>query len=155
MLHQNIQGLKNKLLDLEVELISVSPEVLCFSESWLKLTETEGLNLSNYTFASSYSRLETIRGGVAILVKDQIQFKKLPVEHLCIEREFECTCVRLTSYYKCIIAVIYRPPNSNFKVFIQQLNQLLDYISAFGQPAYICGDINVNFLIVSATQRNN
>lgn len=66
VLHQNIQSIKNKTVDIEIFINSMekTPEVLCFTEHFLYGTET--LHIKNYNLTSTFSRTVTKHGGSCI-----------------------------------------------------------------------------------------
>ena len=45
-----------------------------------------------------------------------------------------------------VLVVTYRPPNTDVKIFIQKLNNILDQIKRERKLCYIMGDYNINIL---------
>ena len=45
-----------------------------------------------------------------------------------------------------VLTVLYRPPNTDVKMFIQQLNIILQQIKKEGKLCYLMGDYNINIL---------
>ena len=77
VLHQNIQCLKNKTLELEVFLDGMErePDFLCFSEHWMAPGEDEYVKINKYKLISSYSRKDMQHGGVCIFGRQELQLE--------------------------------------------------------------------------------
>jgi hypothetical protein len=71
VLHQNVQSLNNKLLEVEVILQSELQyvDVLCFTENWQKNQQIGYTNITQFKLVSSFCRVKSEHGGVCIYVK--------------------------------------------------------------------------------------
>ena len=77
-MHQNFQGIRNKLCELEVmlkiELCHV--DILCCTEHWLKREEIATHHIPNFKLSSHYCRSTFKNGGSAIFVKEHLSHKE-------------------------------------------------------------------------------
>lgn len=154
IVHQNVQCLGNKILDLEIFLHYVNCDVFCVSEHWARTEQIQSLNISGYYIGNSFCRNLLKNGGVAIYLKNNINSEKLDfVNKLCIEKHFECTLVKCyvgdNSYI--VIMTLYRSPDGDLYTFIENLNTSLEIITNKYRNVKIvvCGDFNINFLKAS------
>ncbi|KAG8273692.1 hypothetical protein J6590_017014 [Homalodisca vitripennis] len=72
VLHQNIQGLKNKTNRLVHLLEEVQPRILILTEHGLKEDILKNIKISGYTLATYFSRSNHTKGGAAINVDENI-----------------------------------------------------------------------------------
>ena len=58
ILHQNVQSLPNKLLDLSLFLTTdvVDIDILCFTEHWLKFEQKNSIHIDQFKLISSFHR---------------------------------------------------------------------------------------------------
>jgi hypothetical protein len=79
IIHQNVQSINNKLLELNVilqtELEKV--EVLCLSEHWLREEYIKLISIEEFKLTSNFSRSESIHGGTCIYVKHYLQTREV------------------------------------------------------------------------------
>ena len=75
IMHVNIRSVKNKVDSINVLLAALNyPEVMFFSETWLRNDYVIDFVLDNYVTAAYYCRSESRGGGVAIFVRSDIKF---------------------------------------------------------------------------------
>ena len=72
IVHQNICGILHKTDKLLISLLGNSPQVLCISEHRLCIDEINNINFSPYTLGAQYCQQHCKKGGVAILVTNNI-----------------------------------------------------------------------------------
>lgn len=65
VLHLNIQGIKNKVSEIEANIgtLKRNPGILCFSEHWLKIQEIEFIKIEGYVMKACFSRKNFQHGG--------------------------------------------------------------------------------------------
>lgn len=152
-LHQNIQGIlsKTEIIDVTLAELQFCPDVLCFSETFIKNGEEKNINITNYELAAHYSRNKK-RGGTCILTKKGLAYKKIcTFEHLAENFHFECCSISIPSH-KIIIVCVYRSSAATKKrhidIFLDKLECLLNvYLQKYGKhKIVIIGDFNVNTL---------
>lgn len=76
-MHQNIQGLSNKVQHLDKICRDSEVDIACLTEIWLKEEQMDIFVPTGYKVASAFCRTNAIHGGVAILVKDGCDIKVL------------------------------------------------------------------------------
>lgn len=121
IVHQNIQGLRNKLDLIEIFIELESPDVLCFTERFLKLNEICTLKLNGFILASSYCREICKNGGSCIFVKENIQFEVLNVTQFCLEKHCEIAALKINLNPELIVIVVYRTPLGSFNLFLDSI----------------------------------
>lgn len=160
VLHQNIQGLVNKQEILELTLANLSsnvdPDVLCFTESFVKHGEEKNINIANYIVASHFSRKNKSRGGSCILTKKGLPFEKVTLfDDVAIDLHFEC-CSILIPHHKFIIICIYRIPSklkTHLDIFFSKLETVIHrcHLKYMKLKIIVIGDININTLLKNST----
>lgn len=144
-MHQNVQCISNKILQIEVILVEYNVDVFLATEHWQSKEQISTLTVSNYTLQSFYSREVTSHGGTAIyLRKDLTNVKKRNVKDYCREGILECSSIELINC-GIIIIVIYRPPTGNFNLFLKLFYELLNVTCKLKKRVVIGGDFNINF----------
>lgn len=145
-MHQNIQGLQGKELEISLFLDKFKIDLLCVTESWLKKNETL-LCIENFKLASCFCRHSAIRGGSLILAKTTLKFKnREDIVSLSVERNIEISCIELSSY---IIINVYRPPLGDFTIFEKIMEDVLKKLSDKCKDLIVMGDFNVNIMVES------
>lgn len=159
ILHQNIQCLRNKTLDLElyINTMNVIPDILCLTEHWLVEDEVEFVKLQNYRMVSCFARQKSIHGGSCIFLKDDKQdFQELNcAKEKSIEGEIEISCI-ISKIRKIIILSVYRTCLGNFSIFLNVIEDALNEINRkfVNFKIVICGDFNVNFMVESNDKKS-
>lgn len=151
--HQNIHGLisKRELIELTLSNIkTISPDVLCFTETFVKSGDERNINFTNYVLASHFSR-RTKRGGVCILTKKGLKYEKIThFMDLSVDLHFEHCAVNLTTC-NVIVICLYRIPTTtrtNINLFFERLELVLyKYITKYPRKKIVvAGDLNINML---------
>lgn len=142
IMHQNIRGISTKLLDIGLALQDKNIDILCCTETFSKSHTI--LVIEGYQCKSRYNRKTMKQGGTAIFTKNCIKAReRTDIVELTIEYHFEVTCVETDKY---IIASIYRSTGSDLKIYVSQMELLLEKVCRSSKNIFICGDFNVNFL---------
>uniref|UniRef100_A0A8D9BGS2 Endonuclease/exonuclease/phosphatase domain-containing protein n=1 Tax=Cacopsylla melanoneura TaxID=428564 RepID=A0A8D9BGS2_9HEMI len=156
VLHQNVQSIKNKIPGLEVFLSdlnkthSITPEVLCFTETWMSESNHQTINLPGYVNLSSYFRTNQDGGGVSIFVRDHLNFVPIEINVPPVQLSFEYTAIKLRAH-DITIVTIYRSnnPRSDIDIFFAQFDLLLQKTWK-SRYLLVTGDFNINLLSTSA-----
>lgn len=136
IIHQNINGLLNKLDLLTVSLTELEEsknfviDVICVTEHNLIELDINLLKIQNYTLASIFSR-DTRKGGSCILVRNTYNFNELNLANMSIPNAIECCGVQLLDL-NIIIICIYRPPKADkftLDLFFKILHDILNKYS--------------------------
>lgn len=123
--------------------------VIALSETWLSEDTKDFFKLTNYQ-SCHYVRQARPGGGVSLFIHNDFEFQLRNDLILNSEnREIESLFVELagTSGGKnVIIGVIYRPPDSCIRHFIESLSTTLDLINYENKLCFLLGDFNINIL---------
>lgn len=133
ILHYNIQGCKNKLLELEIYIQNskLYPDILLLTEHWLREDNIDLLRtLPGYKLAAHYGRESMDRGGSGILIRDHIEcVNRLDIAKWAEPMNFEIACTEVVlakqDLTNIIIIAIYRTPTSNLEVLFEKLESIL------------------------------
>ena len=155
IIHLNIRSLKNKLDDLHSLLVrtSITWDVICIAESWLKNDILQYYNLENYNLVAS-CRDSGEGGGVALYIHEKYSIKER-VDLLSADCEasfVEITMNTRTGTSNMLVGELYRPPNQSSQVFMNYLENLLEKLENERKTTIIAGDFNYNLL---ASSRND
>lgn len=161
ILHQNIEGISKKKEDLLLSIRDLeitnnrTIDVICLTEHFIPSGEECNLHIPGYTLAESYTRkklkskkVNSKRGGCCILLRHNLDFKRLDYIKSCSERyTFEC-CGVLLPFENIIIICVYRVPElSNIDIFFDRLENLLIKLQKKQKSKIIlCGDFNIDLL---------
>lgn len=148
IIHQNVQSLGNCVDTITALLEEHSNcKCLCISEHWRKADQLKATSISNFNLASYFCRKNGY-GGVAVYLHKDITFsRKRKIDNLSVEGVFECAWVEFNLKNELfVIAVIYRSPKSDIKLFLKKLELLLVKIIKENINIFIAGDFNIEFL---------
>lgn len=147
--HQNIQGLRNKLDQLAVNIgdsdILNGAHILCFTEHQMREL-INILKLDGYNLAAHYSRKIMEKGGVIMYVRNNLVYNSLDLNKYCIEQHFEVCGVIINANVEFTVLAVYRAPAGKIDIFFKQLESLLTYVFSKAKTIVILGDFNINFL---------
>lgn len=83
-------------------------------------------------------------GGVCIFLSTRFKGTAIDLSHYCIEFHFEIAAVRIRQC-NLTIATIYRSPNGDLKIFHQQSELVLRFLSKLSSKLVITEDFKVDF----------
>lgn len=149
LLHQNIQSLKNKTLDIEIFIteMPIAPKVLCFTEHWCT-SEVGCVGIDGYSLVASYSRVSGPHGGCCIYAVDGLECLELcDLKQYCQDYDFECAAA-VDNINKVVMVCVYRSPSGNIDNFFQCIDKVLFSINKkfVKHKKIICGDFNICLL---------
>jgi hypothetical protein len=147
----NIRSMCKNLNNFQTYLYNIDflPTVLSFTETWLKESTQDIYNIDGYNIENQYRKSQT-GGGVSLLMKDNIEYTRR--EDLCqttpsLETLFvEISNIQNTNSKHVMIGVIYRPPNTDINLFLNEFNVILHKIKLENKIVYLTGDFNINLL---------
>ena len=123
--------------------------VIALSETWFCETNVTDSLLSGYNIESQY-RKEKSGGGVSLLVSNDIDYTirtDLSFNNDCIESLFlELPSCAVSKQRKCIVGVVYRPPNTSVKDFNDYITAILTAVEREKKACFLMGDFNINLL---------
>ena len=147
IIHVNIRSLQKNIEDL-LHLITefeIPPDVICVTETRLKISPSLRIDLPNYNFINE--KTKTNAGGVGIYAIDDWNFT--------INCNFHFDCVSCENLWinlfsshrgKYILRVIYRHPHNNGTMFLEKFEETLYAINQVSTNCCILGDINIDLL---------
>lgn len=143
IVHQNIEGVSGKELEIELFLGCRNVDILCLTEHWLRIHEVM-FSFENHRVASSFCRKSAIRGGSIIFIRNSVKFKeRIDIVGLSVERIIEIACIELE---RVIVLGVYRPPDSPYVLFEKVMDDILCKITNSNKFVFVCGDFNINIL---------
>ena len=149
MTHLNIRCLNNKLDSLKQLLNSLHLpfQIIGLTETWLNDTNNDIFKLDDYDFVDA-NRTSRNGGGVGIYITKDINFELHRDLNINDENIMESTFAEIITPNKknIVIGVIYRPPNSKFNSFENEINQILSKIDKENKICYLMGDFNIDLL---------
>jgi len=144
--HINIRSLKKNFPKLNSHIVDKHPDVMCISETWNHVNNN-GVSIEGYSLISR-NRSNNLRGGgVAIYFKncyEKVRHARVEKLHDDMEQIWATfTCKKI----KFLVAVMYRPPKYDIKLFIQNLeNSLKNLQKDINKlPTFILGDFNIDY----------
>jgi exonuclease III len=120
VMHLNIQSLPSKFDNLKIMLYRMQDigkrlDFILLCETFLTMTNAHMFNIDGYNFVC-YNRKNSSRGGVAIYLRNDIDYIERPDLGVCVDGEFESIMIEVKSMEKkIIIGEIYRVPGTNEK----------------------------------------
>jgi exonuclease III len=116
--HQNIHGLKGKIDEFVLSVISEMPHLICLSEHHLKCEEMEVAHIPNYKLGAKYCRSSLKCGGVCIYIRKNMEYTNISLLKYCKEQDIETVAVKLKLSFKSVIILCaYRAPGGNLEYF--------------------------------------
>lgn len=147
ILVQNVQSVKNKIHILEDLLENHPYQILCLCETWITRDQKPYTNINGYKFAADFNRAEHRGGGVAIVVRQDVEYNELKdFAELSTELIAECCAIELVTE-NCVIINVYRPDRDiqKFFEFFKRLNDKIKYYCTCKQ-IILTGDFNLDML---------
>lgn len=150
-LHMNCRSLPAHLADIQAFLqnVNVCFDIIALSETWLSPT-CESLycsSLPSYNFFSK-SRISRQGGGVGVYVLCKYSVHTLQLNLRITSFEF-IALVAICEDVHMIILTIYRPPNTDYSTFNNELLLLLESIQPLmskNSILILAGDFNINLM---------
>ena len=127
--------------------LDVQLSFLIITETWMKETDINVYGMPGYQHIY-VCRKEKRGGGVSILANKNIDITMV-TESSKVNKDIELITVKMfkrvdTSNKNTIILAIYRPPDGDPVVFMEQLGEILDKCDTSKNDVYVAGDFNIN-----------
>ena len=151
LLHTNIRSASRNLSKFESYLSNIDHEfsIIALSESWIKDHNKDLYHLEHYRSEHVY-RPDRGGGGVSLFMRKNIEYfmrEDLSINNRTIESMFiEVKKESIGKTQDAIVAVIYRPPDTDIRAFNDYLNSILSKLKAEKKLLYLLGDFNINLL---------
>ena len=149
IVHVNCRSLKRNFDGLESFIGSFSHPLtaICVTETWLSSTNDTSFGLPGYSLVSK-PRLDKGGGGIGIYINNHCTFKVR--NDACITKpHLECLFIETICVNKpcLLIGCVYRPPNSDVKLFNIEFDMLLNTLmSKREHTVIIAGDFNLDLI---------
>jgi hypothetical protein len=120
----------------------------------MKAPELQTITIDHYSVGAHFCRTKHAQGGVAIYTHNSLYSTAVNLSKYCTEKDIEICAVKieLQSIVLCIITV-YRSPSENFNHFLETIEAVLQFIYSPSLRIIICGDININYLLISEQRK--
>jgi len=145
LVNLNVQCLSTKINKLEYILnTSKNVDFLTITEHWMTKAECDSFSIANYSVAASFCRQQSKHGGVMLLSKNTQATKPIDINKFNVEKIIEMCGIQAINI-NAIIIVIYRPPNADAEIFVENLNEMLNEIrnKYKSKTLFLCGDYNI------------
>ena len=125
-------------------------DVIAVSECYSHEHDTR-LWLPGYQDILSANRKNEHKGGVALFVKDSIQYKVRTDLSVFIPNVFESLFIEFRFFFKqtFIVGAVYRPntpPKADVEIFTNTMNELMNIVDNEKKGCVILGDMNIDLL---------
>ena len=151
MLHANIRSAQKNLASLEhyINNLDHTFTVIGISESWFKDHSVDRYGIEGYNGVHTFRPIRS-GGGVSIFVQNSVEYfvrtdlcyLNTPIETIFIEIDKE----QIGKDKNEIIGVIYRPPDTDIKIFNEYMSELLDKMKSENKCIACLGDFNISLL---------
>jgi len=120
----------------------------------MKVSELQTITIDHYSVGAHFCRTKHAQGGVVIYTHNSLYSTTVNLSKYCTEKDIEICAVKieLQSIVLCILTV-YRPPSGNFNHFLEIIEAVLQFIYSPSLRIIICGDININYLLISEQRK--
>ena len=161
ILSLNCQSLQAKfdILNLYLQNLKMSNglfSAICIQETWLNSHHDISMfSIDGYQLVAKPSS-SSVHGGVGIYINDNFKFKVLDIEYkketwdgIFIEVSAICANETSLNTRKIILGNIYRPPRNtieDYKIFLDDLNHILNIFQTSRAEVIISGDYNIDLL---------
>ena len=114
-------------------------DIIAFSETWFSSNNNLNIfSLPGYQFCHM-DHEDRRGGGVAIYVKNGIEFDVIESIGFAVDNLLEC----ISRKKSIIVTCIYRQPDIKIEAYVDIIESFLNDMKSY---IYLCGDFNINFL---------
>ena len=134
--------------------LTTKPTFLSIAETWMKANVVHLYNLPGYKQITS-ERGNKRGGGISVFVQAHLNCVVCNVINQFMNGSCECLAVEVVADKACdnlLIVSIYRPPSSDVQLFLQFINNVLDFIMddrLSRNKVVIAGDFNLNLMNIN------
>nr|CAD2168713.1 unnamed protein product [Meloidogyne enterolobii] len=143
-IYQNCRSIRNKINELDIQIVDLKPDLVLLSETWLEdhdthLTQLNSSKNFHIVIANRDRKFKSKGGGVAMLIRKGISYKQLPFKNI-VGIELIAVDISVTSFKdKIRLILVYRPPNTASSLINKLLKNLQNLCE---NNVIIVGDFN-------------
>ena len=149
--HLNIRSIAQNLDNVVnyLNVLDFSFPIIGLTETWLSDSTCDLFIIDGYEFIERH-RNERVGGGVGFFIKNHLN--SVCRDDMSQFEEFcECLYIEIDRRVfdisrNILVAVFYRPPNTDSRVFIEMLNNFLDIVKKEDKLCNMIGDYNINIM---------
>ena len=146
----NVRSVVAKLADIEADPEQMSPNVLCFCETWLSPVQPSPVINANHVVLRCDRATNDHKGGTMISVDRSMQPSNTAN---FVSNGMECVVITLQHGDKKLqVAVVYRSPSVPIIQFVQFMTNIVNHVSTAGIATLVLGDVNDNILCDTGSQ---
>ena len=148
-LQYNCCGLLSKQRDLSRFLYEIigdrKVDVIALVKTWLTKESLKQVNLPGFRFVGLH-RSSKKGGGVGLLIREEIKYYLKP-ELDVMQNYLEAFTAEIILWKKKVLVTsIYRPPNTDEKLFLSEYNEYIGKLEKSGKDNFVGLDHNLNLL---------
>jgi exonuclease III len=140
----NCRSMVPKFEEISHIVVSTNIDVLCLTETWLDESVFDSDILIDGFTLFRKDRCERSGGGVAIYIKNDINFVDRSINEKGMLEAIFIEIVTNSNNPNILLSCIYRPPNAKPEIF----DNIIDYIECLfseGKEIVLLGDLNINY----------
>ena len=153
LMHHNVRGMISSYTELEALVTTHQFTVVGLCETFLNEDNSSLYHFTGYHVVHKTRPNNQRGGGVSMLIKNNLNFRERNDLSTIISAA-ESLFIEIPKTHcndrKTIIGEIYRPPNANKALFIDEVESLLTEITRQGSLCYLLGDINIDLMKVES-----
>ena len=135
-----------------LENVEIQFTAIGVSETWLNETNQNLYGIKGYSQVNNY-RPEKRGGRFSLFFNESLEYCRRN-DLSFINNSIESICVDISPHpltqNKCVtLGVIYRPPNTDVRNFLENMSTILANIKDINRSVYIMGDFNFNLINIS------
>jgi len=146
ILHLNARSLLKKLnlLEVLIKAFNVNIDIIAVTETWETSSNEHVINISGYNKYSKYRGSEMKGGGVALFIKNTLEYSAINIE----TQTFESIFIEVNHIHikPTIIGTIYRPPGGDLSKFNNEYESTVTKLIGKHKNIITAGDFNINLL---------
>ena len=153
--HINIRSIKANLGDFDnyMRMLNRDFSISGVTETWLNDVTCDLYGMGGYELIEKH-RTNKVGGGIGLFVKNGVNYRPRAdltiFEHYCESMFIEIDKSVFGSERNMLVGVIYRPPNTDIKLFIAALKEILENVQSENKVLHLVGDYNINLLNVDS-----
>ena len=149
--HLNIRSIKKKISNFVtyMDCLGFRFSIISLTETWMKYDICNLYGIEGYELFEKH-RLTKAGGGVGLFIAQNVEYTKRDDLYF-FDDYIECVSIEIgrpvfSTNRNVIVTVIYRPPNTDTRIFNERLNAVLNCVNNERKLCYLMADYNINIL---------